>query len=330
MSNWKSKLNGDPLPWLLEAENPSVRYWVLRDLLDRDSKDRDVLAAKAAILQSAPVKKILAAQKTEGYWAKAGVGYSPKYKSTDWQILFLAELGADGENRQVQRGCEYLLTHAQASHGGFSAMASAVPSGAIHCLNGNLIWALVTLGYGGDARVHAAVDWLAGAITGDDFDAFNSITPGPGFKCGANMKQPCAWGAVKALRALAALPKKWRDARTKKATAMAVELLLSRDLAQADYPYTARVSGEWFKFGFPLSYTSDVLEALLALAQAGRGSDPRLKNAVAVVLSKQDAQGRWAMKHSLNGKMWADIEEKGKPSKWVTLRALRVLKAVYP
>ena len=181
MDNWQSKLNGDLLPWLLEPENPSVRYLALRDLLDRDENNRDVLAAKAAILQSAPVKKIIAAQKTEGYWAKAGVGYSPKYKATDWQILFLAELGADGTNHLVQRGCEYLLTHAQATRGGFSAMANAVPSGAIHCLNGNLIWALVTLGYYDD-RVRAAVDWLAGAITGDDFDAFNATVPGPGFK----------------------------------------------------------------------------------------------------------------------------------------------------
>ena len=328
MRNWQSKLNGDPLPWLLEAENPSVRYLTLRDVLDRPKNDRDVLAAKAAILRSAPVKKILAAQKTEGYWAKAGVGYSPKYKATDWQILFLAELGADGTNHLVQRGCEYLLTHAQATHGGFSAMANAVPSGAIHCLNGNLIWALVTLGYYDD-RVRAAVDWLAGAITGDDFDAFNALVPGPGFRCGANMKQPCAWGAVKSLRALAAVPKEWRTPRVKKATEMATAFLFSRNLAQAACPYTARVSSEWFKFGFPLSYTSDVLEALLALTEAGYGSDPRLKNAVALVFSKQDAQGRWAMKHSLNGKMWADIEEKGKPSKWVTLRALRVLRTIY-
>ncbi|MBI4758328.1 MAG: hypothetical protein HY783_04935 [Chloroflexi bacterium] len=112
----------------------------------------------------------------------------------------------------------------------------------------------------------------------------------------------------------------------KKAAATAADFLLSHDLPKADYPYTGRVSGEWFKFGFPLSYTSDVLEALFALGEAGCGRDPRLKNAIALVLSKRDADGRWAMKHSLNGKMWADIEVKGKPSKWVTLRALKVLK----
>lgn len=328
MGRWQSKLNGDPLPWLLEAENPSVRYFALRHLLDCAENDRDVCAAKAAVMQSEPVKKILAAQKAEGYWVKPGHGYSPKYQSTVWQILFLAELGVDGTRRQVRQASEYLLTHAQAAHGGFSAMANAVPSGAIHCLNGNLIWALIALGRSDDERVRAAVDWLAGAITGDGFDAFNAIVPGPGFKCGANMKQPCAWGAVKALRALASVPKPWQNARVKKAIAMAADLLLSRDLAKADYPYTGRVSGEWFKFGFPLSYTSDVLEALLALTEAGYGGDPRLEHAVALVLSKQDAQGRWTMKHSLNGKMWTDIEKKGKPSKWVTLRALRVLKAI--
>jgi hypothetical protein len=317
------------LDWLLEKDNPSVRYFTLKHLLDRADDDREVQAARRAIMRSEPVKKILAAQNTDGYWVKPGSGYSPKYQSTVWQVLFLAELGADGRSLPVRRGCGYLLEHAQAIHGGLSAKAGATPSGAIHCLDGNLIWALTALGCGHDERVGRAVEWLAGAITGDNFECwYASGVPGPGFRCAANDGQPCAWGAVKSLRALAGLPRERRSARVKKATALAAEFLLNRDLARADYPYTGRVSGEWFKFGFPLSYTSDVLEALFALGAAGYGHDRRLKNAVALVLSKRGADGRWAMKHSLNGKMWADIEVKGKPSKWVTLRALRALKAV--
>ncbi|MBI3362713.1 MAG: nitrogen fixation protein NifH [Chloroflexi bacterium] len=315
------------IDWLVEKDNPSVRYFTLRHLLDRPDDDREVQAARRAIVKSEPVEKILAAQEAGGYWVKPGSGYTTKYRSTSWQILFLAEFGADGRNRQVRRGVEYLLSHAQADHGGFSAYINATPSGAVHCLNGNLIWALVALGYSGDERVRGAVEWLAGAATGDDFDRWYATTAGPGFKCGVNLGQPCAWGAVKALRALANLPPELRSARAEKATRMAAEFMLSRDLAKADYPFTERVSGEWFKFGFPLSYTSDVLEALLALTEAGYGRDPRLKNAIELVLSKRDADGRWALKHSLNGKMWADIEVKGKPSKWVTLRAMRVLKA---
>jgi hypothetical protein len=315
------------IDWLLEKDNPSVRYFALHHLLDRAEDDREVQAARRAIMRSDPVQKILSAQKPAGYWFKPGAGYSPKYESTVWQILFLAELGADPRNKAVRCGCEYLLEHAQAKHGGFSAAKNAAPSLAVQCLNGNMIWSLVVLGYGDDARVARAVEWLAGSITGDDFKWFNAIVPGPGFKCGVNGKQPCAWGAVKSLRALANLPPVLQSRQVRKATAIAVEFLLSRDLAKADYPYTKRVSGEWFKFGFPLSYTSDVLEAMLALAEAGYVRDSRLQNAIELVLSKRDAAGRWSLKHTLSTKVDVTSERKGEPSKWVTLRALRVLKA---
>lgn len=316
------------IDWLLEKENPSVRYFTLRHLLGAAEDEREVQDARRAIMKSELVRRILAAQNAEGYWVQPGPGYLPKYQSTVWQILFLAELGADAKNRRVRKGCEYLLGHAQASHGGLSATANATPSGAIHCLDGNLIWALVVLGYGQDKRVERAVNWLAGAITGDDFEWWHaSSVPGPGFRCAANGGQPCAWGAVKALRALANLPEAWQTPHVTKARTQAVEYLLTRDLSKANYPFTVRVSGEWFKFGFPLSYTSDVLEALLALSEAGCARDPRAKNALALVQEKRGADGCWTLQHTLNGKMWTDIESKGKPSKWVTLRALRVLKA---
>ncbi len=87
-------------------------------------------------------------------------------------------------------------------------------------------------------------------------------------------------------------------------------------------------SSGWFKFGFPLSYWSDVLEVAAVLAELGYGSDPRLANAFRFILDKQNAQGRWKLENTLNGKMWLDIEMRGQPSKWVTLRALRVLKPI--
>ncbi len=313
-----------PLAWLLEKDNPSVRYFALKYLLDRSDDDADVQVARRAIMRSEPIKKILAAQAPEGYWAKPGSAYWPSYRPTTWQVLFLAELGENGRNRQVRRGCEYLLKHAQAIHGGLSILPKAAPRGVMYCHTANLTWALIALGYDDDERIGRAIDWLVSAILGEDCA---SSTSGPGFCCAANNRQPCAWGAVKALRVLANVPPHWQSKRIKKTTDMTVEFLLSRDLAKADYPYTERVNGSWFKFGFPLSYTSDVLEASLALCEAGHAHDPRLKNAIDLVLAKREADGRWVMQRSLNGKMWADIETKGQPSKWVTLRALRVLKA---
>jgi hypothetical protein len=315
------------IDWLLEKENPSVRYCALTQLLDRTDDDPDVQAARRAIMRSEPVKVILAAQDAEGYWEKSGSGYSPKYRATTWQILFLAELGADGRQAGVRRGCEYVLAHTQAVNGGFSVYRNARPSGALHCLNGNMLWALIALSCGDDERVGRAIDWLVGAITGEEFDAFYaSGTSGPGFCCAANNQLPCAWGAVKALRALTHAPSKWQSARSERATQQAAEFLLSHDLVKADYPYTGRISGEWFTFGFPLSYTSDVLETLMVLGEAGYARDQRLAPAIDLLLSKRDASGRWALKHSLNGKMWIDIETRGQPGKWITLRAMRVLK----
>jgi hypothetical protein len=278
-------------------------------------------------MKSGPVPAILDAQYPEGFWVKPGGGYSPKYRSTVWQILFLAELGADPSDEQVQQGCEYVLSHSVASNGAFSCYQKPVPSGAIPCLNGNLLFALQRLGYADDARVRTALDWLARSITGEDqFEYLKSGTSGPRFACSANEGQPCAWGGNKAMRALLAVPSRQRTPVIKRAIEAGGEFLLSRDPAVADYPYTKRVSSTWFKFGFPLSYWSDVLETTGVLVEAGYGRDPQLANALELILSKQDDQARWKLENALSGKMWADIEEKGKPSKWVTLRALRVLK----
>jgi hypothetical protein len=324
---YRARLNADPLPWLLEPDNPSVRYFALRDLLDRPATDPDLRAARAAIMDSEPVRAILAARHTDGYWVKPGPGYSPKYTSTIWQILILADLGTGGAYERIRRSCEYLLSHTQASSGGLS-LATA-PSRVIHCLNGNLTFALLALGLPWqDERIQRALDWEARAILGEDVTFYTSGTTGPAFECVANARLPCAWGAVKALKAFALLPPEARTPRIQRAIDAGVEFMFSRDLARADYPYQERISSDWFKFGYPLSYTSDILEALDVLAGLGHVRDPRLASAVEFMLSQQDAQGRWKLKHTLNGRMWIDIEQRGKPSKWVTLRVLRVLKAV--
>lgn len=330
MFDWQHELNDDPLPWLLEPDpaNPGVRYFALRDLLDRPEDDSEVRQAQAAIMASGPAPLILAAQQPDGAWVKPGSGYSPKYRGTVWQIIFLAELGADPANERVRRGCAYLLSHTPAANDAFSASQPPQPSGAIHCLNGNLLSALLRLGYADDPRVQAALEWQARAITGEaPINYYKSGTAGPGFACAANLGQPCGWGATKALQALLAVPPRQRSPLVQRALETGAEFLLNRNPAVADYPYTERVSSTWFKFGFPLSYWSDVLETTTVLVELGYGRDPRLSEARQLILSKQDARGRWKLENSLNKKMWADIEAKGKPSKWVTLRALCLLRA---
>ena len=322
-------VHADPLPWLLEPDpaNPAVRYFALRDLLDRYEDDPEVRGARADIMATGRVPAILAAQQPEGYWFKPGAGYSPRYISTAWQIIFLAQLGADPADERVQRGCVYLLEHSPAANGAFSTYNPPRPSGAMHCLNGNLLYALFTLGYAGDSRVQAAINWQVQSITGEGEISYYEVgTTGPGFACSVNLGQPCGWGAVKALKALSAIPPDQRTQPVQRAIAVGAEFLLSRDPAVADYPYAGRVSPSWFKFGFPLSYWSDMLENTAVLVDLGYGSDTRLVNALRFILHKQDAQGRWKLENTLNSKVWPDIEMRGQPSKWVTLRALRLLK----
>ena len=318
----------DPTPWLLEpdTDNPAVRYFALTQLLDLPEDDPDVVEARRNIMTSGPVPAILDAQDPEGYWAKPGTGYSPKYQGTVWQIIFLSELGADPADERVQRGVEYLLSHAIADSGAFAASQPPRPSSAVHCLNGNLLHALIRLGYAADPRVQAALEWQARAVTGDgEITYYKSGTSGAGFVCSINQGQPCGWGATKALRALASVPPELRTPVIERALATGAKFLFSHDPANADYPFTDHVSNTWFRFGFPLSYWSDVLETTEALIDLGYGRDVRLAHALLLILDKQDTQGRWKLEQSLNGKMWADIEAKGKPSKWVTLRAMRVL-----
>lgn len=318
----------DPTPWLLEEDdgNPSIRYLALRDLLKRDETDSDVTRARSDLMMAGPVPAILEAQEPEGYWVKEGAGYSPKYRSTVWSLLLLAELGADPGDARVRLGCEYLLDHSTSDDGAFSVYQKARPSGALHCLNGNMIFAMEHLGFGQDERVLEAVAWQARAILGEEpMTYYASGTSAPGFACGVNEGQSCAWGANKAIRGLLQIPPEARDSIVERALDAGAEFLLSRDPAVADYPYTGRVSSTWFRLGFALSYWSDVLETLANLVDLGYGQDSRLDAAFEWLLGKQDELGRWELENSLNGKTWIDIESKGEPSKWITLRAMKVL-----
>ena len=321
----------NPIHWLLEEDpdNPSMRYFALRDLLELSDSDAEVLEARAAIMRSGPVPVILAAQEPSGEWVKAGSGYSPKYRATVWSLLILAELGAEAQDVHIRKGCQYLLEHSLASNGAFSAYQGLTPSGAIHCLNGNLLFALQRLGFGSDTRLQTVIEWLARAILGEGpIQFYSSGTSGPNFACGINLGQPCGWGANKAIRGLLEIPKVGRTPLIERALQAGADFLLSRDPAEADYPDTKRVSSTWVKLVVPMSYWSDVLETVANLVDLGYGSDPRLQPALEWILARQDGQGRWKLGNSLNGKMWVDIEAKGKPSKWITLRALRVLKRV--
>jgi hypothetical protein len=313
-------LKADPIPWLLEQDNPSVRHFALADLLDRSQDDAEVIASRKAIVTSEPVRGILDAQYPEGYWVKPGRGYSPKYRATIWQVMLLADLGVP-PSQAIDRACRFVLENSYLHEQGLFS-ATKAGTGTVNCLNGNLLRALIRLGYSSHPAVQKVSQSLAERIARD------------GFVCRANTTSagdrttwlPCAWGAVKALHAFALVPAEKHSSAMSKTVARGVDLLLSRDLSVSDYPSrSGRVSPLWFKLGFPLGYHSDVLEAVDVLAQFGFGGDQRLRAVIDLILSKQDGAGRWPLEHTLE-RTWTKFGQRGEPSKWVTLRALRMLK----
>jgi hypothetical protein len=306
----------------------------LRRLERRSPNDPDLLVALRTAMEADPIAAILAAQHPDGHWEKPGAGYATKYRGTVWQLMFLDQLGADGSDPRVQLACAYVLGHSQTSEGGFGASGRLhgvpPPSRAIHCLNGNLLRALIGFGGLDDERVARAIEWQARTITGEGVGRwYASGTSGPGFSCAANEQLPCAWGAIKALLGLARIPTGRRTPLVTRAVDAGVEFLLGCDPARADYPAgwgNTRPSGSWFKLGFPSGYVADVLQNLEVLGELGYGRDARLVPAIEWLLSKQDAQGRWRNEDTYNGKTWVDFERQGESSKWVTLRACDVLR----
>jgi hypothetical protein len=329
-------LHADPTAWLFEPQNPSVRFFALRDLLGRPAHDPELLAARAEIMQRGPVPAILARQTPAGFWGKAEDFYiRSKYRGTVWTFQVLAELGADGSDPRIQRACEFVLSASQErASRGFSYQSDPLGSGGgdsdstLPCLTGNMLFALIRFGYLCDPRVQAGIEWILRYQRFDDGDC-----PAPrGWPYDRRRncwgKHTCHIGVVKALKALAEIPPDQRTDEVSGLIQMLVEYLLKHRLHMSSHHPDQVAMPEWLEFGFPRFWSSDDLEVLLLLTRLGY-RDPRMQLAVDGLLSKQDGQGRWTMEFSYNDRMLVSIERKSQPSKWVTLWALFVLRRYF-
>lgn len=334
---WQDHLNDNPLPWLLGENSPGVRYLAMRDLLDLPPDDPELNSARTRAHHEGPIATVLSEMDAEGFWVEPGPGYNPKYRSTVWSVIMLAQLGAScEEDSRIVKACEYILDQALASGGQFSA--SGTPGSTADCLQGNLCWALTELGCD-DPRLEKAFEWMARSVTGEGIAPSSERKAevryyagkcGPDFACGANNKLPCAWGAVKVMLAFTNLPEERRTPLVERAIQRGIEFLLGVDPALAEYPtgYSDKPSSNWWKFGFPVFYVTDLLQNVEVLVKHGYAQDPRLQNALSLIREEQDENGHWPLGYSYSGKTWVDFGPKKQPNKWVTLRALRVLKAV--
>lgn len=323
----------DPtINWLLEADEPAVRYATLTRLLGRPERSAAVRRERNAIMKEGVVPAILDQQNEDGSWGRPASFYTGKYRSTVWQVIILAEHFADGQNIQVRKACEFLLAHSQEAHsGGFATRegkrtAGGLPSGVVPCLTGNLIFSLLRLGYGDDPRLERGIDWLTKYLRFDDGDT----GPPAGFPYAhweiCYGTHSCFMGVVKGLKALAEIPPDGRSAAVLRTLDAGAEFMLKHHIFKRSHDLS-RVSKPAFKrFGFPRMYQTDALEILRILLDLGH-QDERMQEALDLVISLRGDDGRWRMRDSFNGKFLVDVERQGAPSRWITLHALCVLQA---
>jgi hypothetical protein len=334
MKNWKSYLNSDPIEWLLEEDNPSVRYFALTDILEKEENNKEVKSTKEKIMIEGVVPKILKKQKEGGYWVNPENFYVyTKYKGTVWSFIALAELNADGNNSQIKQTCEYILKSSQdRESGGFSVRGDANSGGThnqvIPCLTGNMIWALIKFGFLEDPRVKQGINWI---LKYQRFDDGIKLAPkGWPYERYKNCwgKHTCHMGVVKNLKALTEIPPDKRSDEIKDFIRNAVEYMLQHRIYKQSHNMDVVAKQEWTQFGFPLLWKIDALEVLDLLTKLGY-KDDRMQDAIDLVVSKQEMNGRWLLEKSFNGRVQVNIEQKDKESKWITLFALKVLKRFY-
>jgi hypothetical protein len=340
--DWKKVLKADPTDWLLEPDDPGVRYLVLRDIVE--AAEKEIKDARTKAHREGPIARILAEMGPEGYWIKPGNVYANKCRGTVWSIISLAELGASiEEDERVGAACSYLMDNALLKSGQFSP--SKKPSNMGLCLQGNMLLSLRDLGCR-DNRLNVAYEWTARMVTGEGVSRKvnpDGLAPaegvpgpfrylkyiGPQFACRTNKNLPCGWAAVKVMMAFSRLPVARRSGLIEQAIKVGVDFFLSTDPSKAGFPghRTGVPDKRWWQFRFPSFWGADILQIAEALTALGYGGDPRLANTLDLIRGKQDENGRWPLEYvDNNHKMWVKYGSAGKPSKWVTLRALRVLK----
>jgi hypothetical protein len=313
------------LDWLLEEEQPAVRYLALTQLLGRKESDPDVREAKRRISSTGWAAEILARRDPAGWWVQEKDLYRPKYISTNWNLLALSDLGATRSIPAVRKSCELWMNRSPLKGGGVGGNSNG---NGHHCYTGNMARALIRFGYGSDPRLRKAMDWLA-----------KTANPKGGWTCWSFGDGPSPGRTLdswEGLSAFAAYPRsKWTRAM-KDCVERGAEFYLDRELHRQGSRYEP-----WYRFHWPVHYYYDLLVGLDVLTALGYGEDPRLEFALAHLRKKRRPDGRWNLdavhpdvgakalrwyaEHPKDRPTPLALETVGRPSKMITLRALAVL-----
>lgn len=300
------------LDWLLEEENPSVRYRTLTELLDIPADDLDVKHTKTHILQSKPIQRIFAKMHPDGYWLHRGKGAGIEYamsSSTHFVLAYLAELGLDRQDERVARAVERYLSLKELDVPNPN-LWQVPPDTRNHqsCLYAYNLRTFVMFGYHDDPRIQARIAVL---LTDERFDG-GYLCDRPSFSA---KTKSCIRGSTKALMAFAVLPELWKTPRCRQL----VDYFLRRRLLYRTRQPEKLVRDELVRTIFPFVIGGSLLGPLYALSRMGYGQDERLQSAWDILDGKRDEAGRYIL--DWHPSTLFDPGEKGQPNKWATFYA---------
>jgi hypothetical protein len=312
-------LSDKTVQWLLDGD-PAIRCQTMRDLVC--ASESTVEREREKIPREGWGARLLAKQHRSGLWApgKSGDGglYSPKWISTTYTMLTLRDFGLPPTNRQAQKACELLLDRGLQPDGGidYGVWAKWTRKGET-CVTGMVLSILSFFRYN-DSRLDTLVDHL-----------LQQQMPDGGWNCRrpAGATHSSVNTTISVLEGLRhyELHRKRALRWVREAQRRGREFLLVHRLFRS-HRTGAVIKPIFLRFSFPPRWHYDILRALDYFQSVNAPRDPRLAEPIEIVRNARSSDGRWPLQNTYKGKTYFEMERLGAPSRWNTLRALRVLR----
>ncbi len=297
------------IDWLLKGD-ASIRWQVQRDLLD--AKPGVYEQERGRVTSTGWGKRLLSKQGPDGNW-DGGI-YSPKWTSTTYTLLLLRDLGLPHENAQAQGACRNFFARGLERDGGVNLFKGIQYSE--QCVNGMML-SLLAYFRSADQRVQDIAEFL-----------MRQQMPDGGWNCRSvhGATHGSFHTTISVLEGLREYCEHTGgNAHVTASVQRAHEFLLNHRLYKS-HRTGAVADAEMTRLHFPPRWHYDILRALDYFRSVRAGSDARMSDAIELLNAKQGMDGRWVVNRPYSGRVYFEMEASGKPSRWNTLRALRVLK----
>lgn len=297
------------MDWLLESD-VSIQYQVYRDLFNQECPD-----LRARITTEGWGAQFLRARNPKGYWGRGF--YQPKWISSHYTLLDLKHLGLLPDNTLIQESIQFILENRKSADGGINPAVTIENSDV--CVTG------MFLNYAAYFRVPSE-----GLLSIVDFIIAVQMPDG-GFNCQSNQGGAVHSSLHSTISILEGIHEyfangySYRAAEFECIAQQAQEFILQHRLFRSDKTGEV-ILPKFLMLSYPSRWFYDILRALDYFRAAGVVYDPRMQDALEVLEQKRRKDGTWPLQAKHAGQTHFDMEQPGQPSRWNTLRALRVYK----